>query len=42
MTISPADLIEAVLDDLAMGEIGQQADSFALTRIDAGAVTLDY
>jgi hypothetical protein len=40
--ISPSDLIEEILDDLAMGEIGQQAESFALSRIDAGTVLLDY
>jgi hypothetical protein len=42
MAISPGDVIEQIVDDIAMGELGQSTDSFAVSRIDDGTLLLDY
>lgn len=42
MIITPGDIIEAVIDELAMGELGESVDAFALSRTGDGEVLLDY
>jgi hypothetical protein len=41
MAITPSNLIEATIDDLAMGELSQQAETFAVCPVDAGTVLLE-
>jgi hypothetical protein len=36
MAITPSNLIEAIVDDLAMGELGQQAETFASPELTLG------
>lgn len=42
MNVQPGDIIEVIIDELAMGELGQQFDHFALTRTSDGSLLLDY
>lgn len=40
--IEPSDIIEQVIDELAMGELGQSIDGFKFSRIGPGELLLDY
>lgn len=42
MTFSPADIIEAIVDELAMGDLGERVDTFSMSRLEDGSVLLDY
>jgi hypothetical protein len=42
MALTPDDIIEALIDELAMGDLGQSVDSFTFTRTGLGSLTLDY
>lgn len=42
MHLQPGDIIEAIIDELAMGELGEQVDEFAFTRTSDGSLLLDY
>ena len=42
MAITPDEIIENLLDDLAMGELGQSVETFQLTRLGPGMLRLDY
>lgn len=42
MAFSPADIVEAIIDELAMGDLGEQIDSFSLSRVEDGTVLLCY
>ncbi|HET7066930.1 MAG TPA: hypothetical protein VFI21_04960 [Nocardioides sp.] len=42
MTLSPADIIEAVLDPLAMGDLGEGVDAFRFDRLPDESVLLDW
>jgi hypothetical protein len=42
MPITPQDIIEAIIDELAMGELGESVDAFILTSIGPGELRLDY
>lgn len=40
--LTPDDIIEAIIDELAMGELGQGVDAFVLDRMGPGSLHLDY
>jgi hypothetical protein len=40
--ITPSDVIETIIDELALGELGRSVDAFALTRTSPGGLLLDY
>ncbi len=40
--LTPDDIIEAIIDELAMGELGQTVDSFHFHRAGPGTLLLDY
>lgn len=40
--VTPNAIIEEIIDDLAMGELGQSVDGFSLTRLGDGELRLDY
>jgi hypothetical protein len=42
MALTPHDVIEALVDELAMGDLGQSVDSFKFTRTGPGELVLDY
>lgn len=42
MSLTPADIIEAIIDELAMGELGEQFDTFRIDRVGDGSLLLDY
>jgi hypothetical protein len=42
MDFWPGDVIEAIIDELAMGELGEQVEEFTLTRTGEGSLLLDY
>ena len=42
MSLTPADIIEAIVDELAMGDLGEQFDAFRLDRSAPGSLLLDY
>jgi hypothetical protein len=42
MELRLADIIEAMIDELAMGELSEQIEELALTRTGAGELSLDY
>ncbi|MDO9455986.1 hypothetical protein [Nocardioides sp.] len=42
MRLTPNDIIEALVDELVMGELGEQHDSLRLAREASGVLTLDY
>lgn len=42
MSLTPADIIEAVVDELAMGELGARFDGFRIDRTAPGTLLLDY
>lgn len=42
MAITPADIIEAVIDELVMAELGDGTETIAIERTGGGALLLDY
>ena len=42
MEITPDQIIEDFVDDLAMGELGQSVEAFHFTRLGPGTLRLDY
>ena len=42
MNLKPQDIIEAIIDELALGELGQSIDAFSFTRVGPGSLVLDY
>jgi hypothetical protein len=42
MFLTPADIIEAIVDELAMGELGERFDAFRIERSAPGTLLLDY
>lgn len=42
MQLTPGDIIEAIIDELAMGELGESVNAFELRRTGAGELLLDY
>jgi hypothetical protein len=42
MALTPADIIEEIVDELALGELGQSVDAFRFTRTGPGTLELDY
>ena len=42
MAITPADIIEAVIDELVMGELGDGIEAIAIERTGEGSLLLDY
>ncbi|MGN6780049.1 MAG: hypothetical protein ACTHJH_00950 [Marmoricola sp.] len=42
MRLTPNDIIEAIIDELAMGELGESVEAFALKRVGPGDLMLDY
>jgi hypothetical protein len=42
MSLTPADIIEALVDELAMGELGERFAEFRIERAAPGELLLDY
>jgi len=42
MALSVKDIIEAVIDPLAMGDLGESVDAFRFERLSPGSVLLDF
>lgn len=42
MSLTPADIIEAIVDELAVGELGERFDAFRIDRTAPGTLLLDY
>jgi hypothetical protein len=42
MAVSPEDIIEAVLDPLAMGDLGERVEAFRFERLSPGSLLLDF
>ena len=42
MTYSPVDIVEAVIDELALGDLAERVDTFSMSRLEDGSVLLDY
>lgn len=40
--LTPDDIVEELIDELAMGELGASEDAFELTRIAPGSLVLNY
>lgn len=41
MQLTADDIIEAIIDELAIGELGESVDSFVLERVGPGDLSLD-
>lgn len=42
MPLTPADVIEAIVDELAMGELGERFEALGIDRAAPGTLILDY
>ncbi|WP_141820070.1 hypothetical protein [Humibacillus xanthopallidus] len=42
MRLSPGDVIEAIIDELVVGELGEQRASVRVDRLAPGSLFLDY
>jgi hypothetical protein len=42
MGITPDDIIEQIIDELAMGDLGQKVDAFLIARTGPGSLLFDY
>ena len=42
MSLTPADIIEAIVDELAMGELMEALDAVQIRRTGPGCLILDY
>jgi len=40
--LTPGDIIEAIIDELAMGELGQSVDAIVIDRTGPGSLHVDY
>lgn len=40
--VSPEAIIEEVVDELALGDLGQSVDGFRIERVGPGTLMLDY
>ncbi|MGO4600304.1 hypothetical protein [Terrabacter sp. 2YAF2] len=40
--VSPEAIIEEIIDELALGDLGQAVDAFRMERVGPGTVLLDY
>ncbi|WP_182526778.1 hypothetical protein [Nocardioides dongkuii] len=40
--LTTEDIIEAIIDELAIGELGQSVDSVRIDRVGSGTLMLDY
>ena len=42
MALTPAEIIEAIIDELVMGELGEGIEAFQIDRVGPGTLMLDY
>jgi hypothetical protein len=42
MALSAEDIIEAVIDPVAMGDLGESVDAFRFERLSPGSLLLDF
>lgn len=42
MALTPDDIIEEIIDELAMGELGESVEAFEFSRTGPGSLLLDY
>ena len=42
MAPTPADIIEAIIDELVMWELGEGIEAFQIDRVGPGTLMLDY
>lgn len=42
MRLTAADIIEAILDELVMGDLGASFDDISIERVSRGTLMLDY
>jgi hypothetical protein len=42
MSLTPEDIIEALVDELAMGDLAERSDAFRIDRAAPGTLLLDY
>lgn len=42
MKLTPDDILEELIDELAAGDLGESVDAFNLTRVAPGSLVLDY
>lgn len=40
--MTPADIIEAIVDELILGDLGESVPDLAITRTGPGSLSLDY
>lgn len=42
MKLTPDDILEELIDELATGALGESVDAFELTKTDSDSLILDY